>query len=116
MPTRRRAVSGAALVLAAAVSGCAPTYVRYMTTTGASQQQFMADRYTCLRETQQRVSGAYVTQFGGAASSHVMPSCSALNACLAARGYYRADTSNRSDFNQPGSLHVPQGAMIQCAE
>jgi hypothetical protein len=91
--------------------------MRWATTTGASQQQFMNDRYTCLRETQQRVSGAHVGPYGGAASSQVLPSCSAFNACLAAHGYYRAaDTTNLADFMQPGSLYVPQGAMIQCAE
>ena len=104
------------LLLVAAVSGCAPTYVRYLSNNGATQQQFMNDRYSCLRETQQRVSGAYVNQYGGAANSQVMPPCSALNACLAARGYYRSDTTNLADFNQPGSLGVPQGAGIQCSQ
>ena len=95
-------------------SGCAttPTYIRWITTTGATQQQFMNDRYSCLKETQQRVSGAYVNQYGGVSNSQVQPPCSAFNACLAARGYYRSDTTNPADFNHAGSLAVPPGAVI----
>lgn len=105
------------ILLVAVIGGCAttPTYIRWMTNTGATQQQFMNDRYACLQETQQRVSGAFVNQYGGASSSRVMPPCSAFNACPAARGYYRADTTNLDDFRQPGSLFVPQGAGIQCS-
>ena len=105
---------GVALVVAA-VSGCAPTYIRYINP-NATQEQFMKDRYECYQETQQRISGAYVNQYGGAASSRVMPSCSAFNACIAARGYIRSDTTNLADFNQPGSLSVPQGAVLQCIQ
>jgi len=103
------------VLLATAVSGCAPTYIRYLSNNGASEQQFMNDRYACLQETQQRISSAYVNGYGGVANSRVMPPCSAINACLAARGYYRSDTRNPADFNQPGSLSVPPGAVIQCS-
>ena len=51
---------------AVAIGGCAPTYVRYLSNKGATQQQFVNDRYACLQQTQQRVSGAYVNQYGGA--------------------------------------------------
>lgn len=114
MSTGRKSLS--IILLVTAISGCAPTYIRWMTTTGATQQQFMNDRYACLQQTQQRVSGAYVNQYGGAASSQVVPPCSAFNACLAARGYYRADTANPADFSQAGSLSVPQGTAIQCSQ
>ena len=104
------------ILLVAAVSGCATTYYRYISNTNATQQQFMRDRYSCYQETQQRVSNAYANQYGGVANSRVMPTCSAFNACLAARGYYRSDTTNLADFNQPGSLSVPQGSVIQCSQ
>src|SRR2546425_1016341 len=104
------------ILLVATVSGCATTYYRYISTSGATQEQFMRDRYSCYQETQQRVSNAYVNQYGGTSSSQVRPTCSAFNACLAARGYHRSDTTNLADFNQPGSLSVPQGAVIQCTE
>lgn len=104
------------IVLGVALGGCAPTYIRYVSNTGATQDQFMRDRYSCYQETQQRVSAAYVNQYGGAAGSQVLPSCSAFNACLAARGYYRADTNNPADFNRPGSYAVPAGTVIQCVQ
>ena len=103
-------------LLIASVSGCATTYIRYLSTNNATEAQFMQDRYQCYRETQQRVSGAFVNQYGGAASSQVLPSCSAWNACLAARGYYRSDTTSVAELHAQGCLFVPQGAVINCSE
>ena len=108
-----------AAVLLALLSGCgAPTYWRYVSNnTGATEQDFMNIRYQCLRETQQRVSGAYVNAYGGAAGSTVVPTCSAFHSCLAAHGFYRvADTPDPSVFNQPGNYYVPQSAAIQCSQ
>ena len=105
------------ILLVASVGGCATTnvtYMRYLNNTNATQEQFMKDRYSCYQETQQRVSNAYANQSGGAANSQVLPTCGAFNACLAARGYYRADTTNFADLDQPGSLFVPNGAEIRC--
>ena len=99
-----------------AMNSCAsqPTYVRWINQRNVSQEQFMKDRYDCLRETQQRVSSASVDAYGGQSSSQVMPSCSAWHACLAARGYFRNDTTSLDDFKLPGSLYVPQGALVYC--
>jgi hypothetical protein len=105
------------IMLALLMAGCASrpqTYMRYVGSTGASQDQFMKDRYTCYQETRARMSGAYANQYGAAAGSQVVPPCSAFNACLAARGYYRADTTNLDDFKVPGNYFVPASAMIQC--
>lgn len=74
----------------------------------------MRDRYACYQETRAAVSNAIVIRQGAAANAQVVPSCDALAACLAARGYYRSDTSNLADFNQPGSLRVPPGTVIRC--
>ena len=95
---------GVTLIIAA-VSGCAttPTYIRYINPK-STQEQFMKDRYACYIETQQRVSSAYANQYGGAASSQVIPSCSAIGACLAARGYYRSDTTDRAELGRPGTI------------
>jgi hypothetical protein len=99
-----------------ALAGCTPyTYTRYLTNNDASEQQFMQDRYQCYQQTQQPVSVAYLNAYGGAASSQVLPSCSAFQACLAARGYYRSDTQNLADLSAPGSVWVPQSARINCA-
>lgn len=112
------AIRSLGILLVAMVSGCAaptPTYIRYVSNTGATQQQFMRDRYTCYQETRAIFSAAVANKYGGAAASQVIPPCSGFNACLAARGYYRSDTTNLADFNHPGSLVVPQGAALQCS-
>ena len=93
-----------AIILICTTVGCAPIQHRYMNY-GASQQQFLKDRYECYNETSRRVSSAYVDQYGGSSSSRVMPSCSAFFGCLAARGYIKADN---------GNLVVPDGAVLQC--
>jgi hypothetical protein len=110
----KAAPSAVLLAVALTVGGCATTYIRWVNARGVTQEQFMKDRYACLQETQQRVSDAYVNPTGGASTSQVMPTCSAWNACLAARGYFRADTTNLEDFKQLGSLSVPQGTIVYC--
>lgn len=106
------------VLLTVLVTGCAsqPRYMRYVNNTGATQDQFMKDRYSCYQETRERVSAAYANQYGGAASSQVVPSCSGFNACMAARGYYRvADTTDVTVFQQRGNYYVPGSAMLQCS-
>ena len=61
----------------------------YRFTGPGSFQDFATVRYQCLQETKTRTSGAFVNQYGGAASSDVTPSCTAFDACLASKGYYR---------------------------
>ena len=103
--------------LASILIGCAsgpPSYMRFTGPANKSQQDFVSERYSCLKETQQRITSTAVNEFGGASSSSVMPSCSAFNACLAARGFYRQDTTDLSVFNQAGNFSVPQGAVISC--
>ena len=106
----RKLLIGVSLI-AASVSACTttpPTVMRWTNNNNATYDQWMKDRYACYNETQQRVSGAYVGPYGGAASSTVIPSCSAFNACLAARGYFRSDAT--------GTLTVPAGAVVQCQQ
>ena len=55
-----------------------------------SFQDFANARYQCLNETSARVSSATVNQYGGTARSQVIPSCSAMLACLASKGYYQS--------------------------
>ncbi len=47
----------------------------------------MRDRYACLQESTQRVSGAYVNQYGGASDSRVVVSRGMFLSCMGARGY-----------------------------
>ena len=70
-------------------------------------QDFANARYQCLQETTARISSAVVNANVGvaSASSQQMPSCSAMSACLASKGYYRAQ-NGRFDS---------AGISIQCS-
>lgn len=75
----------------------------------------MKDRYECYYEARQRVASKYAYQYAGASAGKVMPSCSEFSACLAARGYSQAlDTTDISDFYQPGNFYLPASAVIHC--
>jgi hypothetical protein len=88
------------------VYGCVAqrSLVRY-TKPGATQDEFMKDRYECLQEAQQRESGAYVNSYGGAASSRVVASCGVWLSCLGARGY---------TVDPNGPLGAPPGMEVRC--
>ena len=75
----------AALAGAFLVAGCAPMV---WNKAGASQDDFSRDRYTCLQESQQRVGGAVVNQFGGAASNTVVTNTGLFGSCMNAHGWY----------------------------
>jgi hypothetical protein len=53
----------------------------------ASQQQFMADKYTCLQQTQQDHSAAFANGYGGSAVSGARTNWTMFSACMGARGY-----------------------------
>ena len=101
------------LVVGIFLSGCASTEVSdkplYFKKEGATQEEFMRDRYACYQETKQMVSNAYVNQYGGASGAQVMPTCSGLSACLAARGYFKVSS-------ETGNLLVPPSAIIRCSQ
>jgi uncharacterized lipoprotein YajG len=109
------------LIAIGMLAGCANQQVqqiqqpiRYSHKT-ATVEQFFKNRYECLKETEQRqtqsttsgYANGYGANYGGSANSTVRPTCSALSACLAARGYVK--TPN-------GNLEVPAGAVIQCSD
>jgi hypothetical protein len=86
---QRKVLMAVVAALAMAGAACAPVrpvtpwrYARPDTT----QAQFMKDRYECLQEAEQRVSGAVVNPYGGAASSRVVVNCGVWVSCLGARG------------------------------
>jgi predicted aspartyl protease len=54
---------------------------------GLTQEQFAKDRYACMQQSQQRVSSAYVSQYGGGAVNHVITNANLFNACMTAQGY-----------------------------
>jgi hypothetical protein len=86
------------------VGGCVTRVVHY-SRPDTTQQQFMQDRYECLQEAQQRVSGAAVTPYGGGATSRVVANCGVWLSCLGARGY-------TTDPN--GDLFAPPGMAVYC--
>lgn len=72
-----------ACVLALTLAACAPTWVK----PGASQNDFSKDRYDCLQQSQQRVSGAYVNAYGGASSNKVITNDQLFGACMNSKGW-----------------------------
>lgn len=70
-------------VLALCLVGCPQVWVK----PGASQTDFGKDKYDCLQQAQQRVSGAVVNQYGGSASNRVITNDTLFTACMNARGW-----------------------------
>ena len=54
---------------------------------GLTQDQFAKDRYGCMQQSQQRVSSAYLDQYGGGSINHVITNANLFNACMTAQGY-----------------------------
>ncbi len=73
-----------ALVLASCASG--PPLGRDKS--GATVQEFLSNRYSCLQESSARVSGAAVNSYGGVASSQISCNYQMYDACMTARGYF----------------------------
>jgi hypothetical protein len=92
------------------VSGCAsappPPVMRWTSNNHATQEKWLSDRNGCYIETQQRMSEGSVDQSKAKADSVDNPVCRTFNACLAARGYTRSDTT--------GTLTIPEGASVLC--
>ncbi len=74
-------------------------------------ETFLKDRFACYQETKQVVSEFRANQYGGYGSAKVKPSCSAFNACLAAKGYFETYNSQASGAN---ILTIPVTARIDC--
>ena len=54
---------------------------------GVTQQEASRDTHTCLREAQQRVSGAQANLYGGFAEHTVITDPGQYRVCMAAHGY-----------------------------
>jgi hypothetical protein len=93
------------------VSGCStappPPVLRWTSNNHAPQEKWLNDRNSCYNETQQRISDGSIDDPGAKANSVDGPLCRAFNACLAARGYMRSDTT--------GTLTIPEDASVRCA-
>ena len=74
----------APFLLVMLLAGCAqPLWFK----PNATQGEFERDRYACLQQSQQRVSGAQVSQFGGSASSSMATNQDLLSSCLRSKGW-----------------------------
>lgn len=74
------------VLFGAVLVACAPVHeMRWVKP--VSQEEANQDSYACLREAQQRVSRAVITQWGGGSRDEVITNRDLFNACMAARGY-----------------------------
>ncbi|MDP2023784.1 MAG: hypothetical protein Q8L16_23115 [Hydrogenophaga sp.] len=67
-------------------------------------EDFAKARYSCLQENTRQVSGLTATQYGVFGRSRSVPSCSALGACMVAKGYFRS----------PEGQFSAKGIEIEC--
>ncbi len=93
-----------AAVIITLLGGCAAQQIRF-TKSGASQEEYMKDRYECFQQAQQRVSGAFVNQYGGASNSQVVCNGGMYLSCMGARGYV---------VDPYGDLSPPPGMTVSC--
>jgi hypothetical protein len=87
------------------LAGCAALQSPVWYKAGGTQDDFSRDRYTCLQQSQQRVSGAYVDQNSGAAQSTVVTNGQLFDACMNASGWYiRAPIQFQAPDSPPEQL------------
>lgn len=78
----------ALLVLALSLGGCAaPAPPLSREKPGATEQEFMADRYACLQQSATTVYGSYAGPYGGASKAQTGCDYQLYDACMNARGY-----------------------------
>jgi hypothetical protein len=93
-----------ALTIAACTTAPAPTQpASRFSKPGATQEQFMSDRYACYQAAQQQISGPLMNANPGAASPQVVASRSMWLSCMKSRGYV-------PDPNGP--LSAPAGSQL----
>lgn len=76
------------IAVIALLSGCANNlWIKQ----GAGQSEFNQTRYTCLQQSQQGTSSAYINRYGGVASSGVITNDGLFIACMNAAGWTLQD-------------------------
>lgn len=81
-----------AVIFSTILFGCARQQV--WEKAGSTQSDFSKDRYACMQQSQQPVSGAYVNQYGGFASSNIITNGNLFGACMNSRGWNLADKTS----------------------
>ena len=74
--------------LVVTLAACAPMAQRAWEKSGASRDDFARDRYTCLQQSQQHASAAYVNAYAGQAQAGVVTNGGLFDACMNANGWY----------------------------
>ncbi len=95
------------VLVALMLTGCAQ-YVQHnlrWDKPGATEQQFMTDRYQCLQEAREQRASGYADASGAQYGSRAVVNMSMFQACLTARGYARNDASGQ--FGPPPGGTVP---------
>jgi hypothetical protein len=105
METKLATLAAVGLLLSGCATARPPVQMIRYSKPGGTQEQFMKDRYECLQESQQRVSGAAVDAYGGAANSQVVTKCGLWVSCMGARGY---------TVDPTGNLSAPPGMVVLC--
>ena len=79
------------LVTTGLLAGCvpppAPQPPQPLFKEGASYQDFLKERYTCIQEASRPVSSGYANAYGASTSSNVVPSQGIYYSCMGARGW-----------------------------
>jgi hypothetical protein len=107
----RQAVIAAGILTPLQLTACAALAPPRWYKDGATQQEFASDRYTCLQQSQQRVSGAYVNQYGGAPQDTVITNGQLFGARMNANGMGAAPRTVRAAF---GRL-LAQGSWVRAS-
>jgi hypothetical protein len=89
---------GSALILA----GCAPPHMYQWTKSGATYDDYLKDRYTCIRDGRTTVSSGFISNGVGAMDSGQVISAQIAVPCMAAHGW--RDT--------PGGFVPPPGGAV----
>jgi hypothetical protein len=67
---------------------------------GASTTEFAQTKYACMQQSQNRVSSAYVNEYGGSSESRVTTNSPLFSACMNAQGSYLQDKRQQQAMKQ----------------
>lgn len=108
-----------AICLIASVSlfGCAKTWVK----PGSTEAEFNKDKYECLQQSQQQVSGFAFNAYGGAGGSQQKTNDGLFTSCMNARGYslqnqnqVKENAASNSSAYQAITEKLKQDSAFRC--
>jgi hypothetical protein len=76
------------------LASCSPSVMTFEGPPNATQADLLTARYQCAKETVVEVSSGYLGTYSGSYGKTSLPSCSMMNACMAAKGYKRSEAGN----------------------